>query len=179
MSTQTETDVRTYESDPSEHPLCEHCGDYHPRWEYRERTADGRTSLTCPSCGHEFRYADHLDVFEELFVTIASNRRGDHAEKMARALLRHERGTRELVGLTSDVERALYCNTAARRIVSVAFDKHGVYEAVEAVATVRDAAAWIDTCGESLAWTHPRYDSDTSGIGKIVQPASTANTGGR
>jgi hypothetical protein len=82
---------------------------------------------------------------------------------MARALQRYEQGTRELVGLAQNGRRALYCNTEARTLVSVAFDKHGVYAVEDTLSrNVRDAEAWIDVYGDDLEWVHPRYGSDTN-----------------
>ncbi len=151
-------------ADPRQHPLCRHCGDYHPRWEYRERTVRGTARLACPTCGRAFRPVDRTSVYRDLFVALADARRGDHAEKMALALQRYEQGTRELVGLTRGGDRALYCNTEAKTLVSVAFDKHGVSAVDDTLARgVRDAAAWVEAVAPDLAWVHPRYDSDAAG----------------
>jgi hypothetical protein len=82
---------------------------------------------------------------------------------MARALQRHEQGTRELVGLTQDGQRALYCNTEAKTSVSVAFDKHDVYAVEDTLSrNVRDPGAWIDAYGDDLEWVLSRYSSDTT-----------------
>jgi hypothetical protein len=151
------------EADPREHPLCEHCGDYHPRWEYQERTTQGTPILACPTCGREFQPVARTTVFQELFVAISGTRRGDHAEKMARVLQHYEQGTRELVGLAQNGNRALYCNTEAKTLVSVAFDKHGVYAVEDTLSrNVRDVEAWIDARGDDLEWVHPQYGSDTT-----------------
>ncbi len=140
-----------------EHPLCEHCGDYHPRWEYTETVESSLPHLTCPSCGRTFSYWTHLDIHTGLFVTINRYRHGDHAAKIAHTLTRYEQGTRELVALDAECTRALYCNTAAEALVAVEFDKHGVSESGERVADVSDARAWIDAYGDDLVWVHPRY----------------------
>jgi hypothetical protein len=151
------TEANTSKFTHGEHPLCEHCGDYHPRWEYTERIEGGLPRLTCPSCGGEFGYWTNLDIHTALFVKIINSRHGDHAEKMAEALVRHEQGTRELVGLSENCDRALYCNTEAETIVAVEFDKHGVYEPGERIAEVGDAGSWVDVYGGDLSWVHPRY----------------------
>jgi len=102
--------------------------------------------------------ATYLDVFESLYVVIAQHRNAVHADDMARALLRVDSTTRELVGLTDDANEAIYWSRPADAIVAARFDKHGVTEQSETLCQpVSDASDWVAVHGDELGLVHPRY----------------------
>jgi hypothetical protein len=108
---------------------------------------------------------DAFEVYRELFRVLAARRRPVHADEMARRLLRHENGVRDLVGVTADGERALVYHRGARVLVAVRFDEHGVSAAVDET-LVRDLGApadWVTARGGDLAWVHPRYCDSAAG----------------
>jgi len=102
--------------------------------------------------------ATYLDVFESLYVVIAQHRNPVHADDMARALLRVDSTTRELVGLTDNASEAIYWSRPADAIVATRFDKHGVTEQSETLCQpVSDPSDWIAVHEIDLIWMHPRY----------------------
>jgi hypothetical protein len=122
----------------------------------REREAGGRDGSGTESSGDG---TDPFAVYRGLFGAVAERRRGVHADAMARRLLRHERGTRSLVGVTADGERAVYYAPSARTLVVVEFDADGVATTVQETLArdLDDPAAWVDVRGDDLAWVHPRH----------------------
>jgi hypothetical protein len=126
----------------------------------RDRERDGRDGGGTESSGEgEGEATDPFAVHRGLFEAVAERRRGVHADAMARRLLRHERGTRSLVGVAADGERAVYYAPSARTLVVVAFDADGVGTTVQETLArdLDDPAAWVDVRGDDLAWVHPRH----------------------
>lgn len=83
---------------------------------------------------------------------------GVHSAKMAENLFRFEDG-RDLVGIDQEAERAIYYEIASQSLVSVQFDKHGVYAGKQELLQreLNDPTAWVEAYGSGLVWVHPRY----------------------
>ncbi|MFC6724476.1 hypothetical protein ACFQE1_08830 [Halobium palmae] len=96
-----------------------------------------------------------FDRYWELYDEIGVRRRGDHVNRMAGALLRHETETREIVALLEGAERAVFYNWASRRLLSVEFDKHGVDESSEEtlMRDLGDPDAWTEAHDRNLCWS--------------------------
>lgn len=99
------------------------------------------------------------ELYTDLFETLSVHRRGDHADRMAQALLRKDRSEKQLVGLDDDCERAVYYSPDERTLKGYQFDKHGVSgtEFVTRWRLLSDAASWVDAHQDDLDWIHPQF----------------------
>jgi hypothetical protein len=99
-------------------------------------------------------------VYETLTAALQRLRGGAHPATMAQDLLRYAAGSRELVGLVEDGDRAVFYTANTRLLVAVAFDEHGVEAgtARQEWSPVSDPTAWVHADQVDLVWQHPRYD---------------------
>ncbi|WP_410765774.1 hypothetical protein [Haloferax sp. DFSO60] len=103
--------------------------------------------------------SDPSALFRDLVSTLRETRRGVYQHRMAQALLQKDANGARLVGLSADIERAVFFNPASQTLESIPFDREGTRESDAEVLSsqLSDPASWVETHTTRLGWIHPHF----------------------
>lgn len=98
-------------------------------------------------------------LVRNIALTLVERGVSRHNESTARHVLRHTAGGVQLLGIDIDEPTAVCFDPVHCCIYRIPISPLGVHPTRSAVewGSVADPRSWIDACGGTLAWVHPRY----------------------